>query len=133
MSDDPKLPKARSTKRLYFRAPINLATLSRTVQSDGGNRDNIPPLRPVTSVNDIQIPLRRRGVRLTTFGLQIDSSGVEESSPPILEMVDKNKSGNKTFICHMTAQSTTAWQSSTAGSRTKVQKRTPAQMDYEIQ
>ena len=37
-----------------------------------GNRDKVPSSRPVTSTNDIQIPLgQRRDVRLTTFGLQI--------------------------------------------------------------
>lgn len=42
-----------------------------------GNRDKVPSSRPVTSANDIQIPLgHRREVWLTTFGLQIGALSV---------------------------------------------------------
>lgn len=79
VSDDPKLPKDTIDEAGVFSCSNKLGdslslSLGVTIQSDGGNRDNVPSLRPVTSANDIQIPLRRRDVRLTTFGLQIDSS-----------------------------------------------------------
>lgn len=93
----------RPSKLARFRAPINSVTRTtrqtlRTPTSlsrHNGNRDNVPSLRPVTSANDIQIPLKRRDVRLTTFELQIAISlWLWTVDPSDSGTIDKDNSKN---------------------------------------
>lgn len=71
------------------------STTPTSLSRHNGNRDNVPSLRPVTSANDIQIPLKRRDVRLTTFELQIAISlWLWTVDPSDSGTIDKDNSKN---------------------------------------